>query len=91
MTQQKIRYDTIMALGFTEQVDHDQQFINEYGFDYTIIELKLCRGIYVDWAKETQLAEIVRLNKDKKIVARLPIRDLEHLQEWITFFKTDTK
>ena len=91
--QQKIKYHEIMSLGFKEEVCSDQQYFKQYGFDYCIITLKLSRKIYIDWAKETQLAEMVRMKDDKTcdIMKRLPINDINHLKEMIDFFSDKKK
>jgi hypothetical protein len=88
MTQQKIKYSDIMALGFSEEEQHDPQYFKQYGYAYCIITLKLTKLIYLDWAKETQLCEMVRLKDTKEcdIARRMPIRDLQHLKEMVGFF-----
>ena len=88
MNQEKIHYSDIIALGFEQEESHDPIYFEQYGFDYVIITLKLTKRIYIDWAKETQLAEMVRIDSPKKgnIKNRLPIRNLEHLKELVNFF-----
>jgi hypothetical protein len=88
--QKKIRYKDVMDMGFSEEVDHDQVFIDEHGFDYTRITLDLTKKIYMSWEKETQLAQMIRLDgrKECNILNRLPIRDLDHLKELVEFFTT---
>lgn len=91
MKQEKINYGVIMALGFEEETISDNVFFNEYGFDYTHITLKLTKKIYLDWAKETQLCELIRMTKPKTgdIGKRMPIKNLEHLKEIINFFSDE--
>ena len=88
MKQDRIKYSEIMALGFTEEVIEDRIYFDEYGFDYCIITKDLTKKIFLDWAKETQLCKMVRIDSPKhcNIKAELPIRDLEHLKEIINFF-----
>jgi hypothetical protein len=88
MTQQKIKYSDIMALGFSEEEQHDPQYFKQYGYAYCIITLNLTKKIYLDWAKETQLCEMIRINNTEScdIAARLPIRDLAYLKEMVEFF-----
>lgn len=90
--QQKIKYHEIMSRGFEESIKHDPVYFREFGFDWAIITLKLTAKIYLDWEKETQLCQMVRMDSAKKcnIKTRMPIRDLEHLDELINFF-TDKK
>lgn len=86
MKQEKIRYRDIMDLGFKEKVEHDQQFIDDYGYDYTIITLKLTKRIYLMWEKETQLASIHRTDKEDFEIRRMDIKNLEQLKYIIDFF-----
>jgi len=93
MKQEKIKYCEVIALGFTEEVQSDRVYYNQYGFDYCIITKELTKKIYLDWAKETQLCKMVRIDGPKhgNIKAKLPIRNLEHLKEIINFFSDDVK
>lgn len=88
MTQEKINYDEIMALGFTEDVQSDKCYEAEHGYAYCIITLQVSKKIYFDWAKETKLCKMVRLSKPKTgdIGNEMPIKNLEHLKELINFF-----
>lgn len=91
MTQEKINYDKIMALGFTEEVNSDSVYEAEHGYSYCIITKQLTKKIYLDWAKETKLCKMVRLSKPKTgdIGAELPIKNLDHLKEMINFFSNE--
>jgi hypothetical protein len=90
MEQEKIKYKDIMNLGFKEHFDTDQVYFDEFGFDYAIITKKLEKRISLDWAKDTQLCEMIRLNKTGSIVSKMPMRNLEHLKEIISFFTDDS-
>jgi predicted ATPase with chaperone activity len=91
MKQERMHYADVMALGFTSELVKDTVYFNEYGFDYCIINKNLTPLIYLDWAKETQLCVMCRINneQDTKIVKRLPIRDLDHLKEIVNFFSDE--
>lgn len=93
MKQEKIKYSEVIALGFTEEVHSDKVYFNEYGFDYCTITKDLTKKIYLDWAKETQLCKMVRIDSPKhcNIKAELPIWNLEHLKEIINFFSDEVK
>ena len=93
MEQEKIKYSEVIDLGFTEDVQSDKVYFNEYGFDYCIITKELTKKIYLDWAKETQLCKLVRIDSPKhcNIKAELPIRNLDHLKEIINFFSDEVK
>lgn len=87
--QQKIHYRTIMDLGFKEEIQDDNVYEDEFGFEYSIITLKLTKKIYLDWCKDTQLCEIVRIdnNENMNIKAERPIFNKEQLIEIIDFFR----
>lgn len=93
MKQEKIKYSEVIALGFTEDMQSDEVYFNEYGFDYCIITKELTKTIHLDWAKETQLCKMVRVDSPKtgNVKAELPIRNLEHLKEIINFFSDEEK
>ena len=93
MKQEKINYDEIMALGFTEDVLSDSVYEAEHGYAYCIITKNLTKKIYLDWEKETKLCKMVRLSKPKTgdIGAELPIKNLEHLKEMINIFSDEEK
>ena len=88
MKQEKIKYKDIMSLGFTEEKQFDEVYFDEYGFDWCIIEKKLTSKIYLNWKKETQFCEIIRLGKgkDASIMKRKPIKNLDELKEVVDFF-----
>lgn len=91
MEQEQIPYKEIIRLGFDIETDTDKVYFDEYGFDYYIINKHLTKKIYLDWAKETRLCEMIRLDntRDNNIMARMPIKNLEHLEEIIDFFCND--
>jgi hypothetical protein len=91
MEQEKINYDEIMALDFTEEISEDSSYYAEHGYQYAIITKDLTKKIYLDWTKETKLCEMVRLDKAKcgNIKARMPIMNLDHLKDMINFFSNE--
>ena len=91
MEQEKIKYSEVIALGFTEDMQHDAVYEAEHGYSYCIITKELTKKIYLDWAKETQLCKLIRIDSSKNcnIKAELPIKNLEHLKEMINFFSDD--
>ena len=88
MKQEKINYSEIISLGFTEEETIDNIYFKEHGFDYVIINKYLTKNIYLDWAKETKLCKMVRIDSPKtcNIKAEMPIINLAHLKELINFF-----
>lgn len=88
MNQEKIKYRDIIGLGFTEEMQNDTVYKSIYGYPYTIITKDLTQNIYLDWAKETQLCKLVRIDnpEDCNVMAEMPIRNLKHLEEIIWFF-----
>jgi len=93
MKQERIKYSEIMSLGFTEEVMDDKVYFNEYGFDWCIITKELTKKIYLDWAKETQLCEMVRIDNQKNwnIIKRLAIKDFAHLKEIVDFYSDEAR
>ena len=91
MTQEKINYDKIMALGFSEEVQHDSVYEAQHGYSWCIITKQLTKKIYLDWQKDTKLCKMVRLSKPKTgdIGAQLPIKNIDHLKEMINFFSNE--
>lgn len=88
MKQERIKYKDIMSLGFKEEKQSDSVYFDEYGFDWCIIEKKLTSKIYLNWKKETQFCEIIRLGKgkDASIMRRKPVKNLAQLKEIVDFF-----
>ena len=78
-----------MNLGFTESIENDSVYFDQYGFKYAIVELKLNKKLYLDWEKETQLCSLIRLDKYGSIKARKVVSSLEELKEIIKFFKDE--
>lgn len=87
----KIKYSEVMALGFKEEILEDNNYFKEFGFKYSIIKLDLTKKIYLDWVKETQLCELIRIDNQKEmnIKARMNINGLKHLKEIVTFFSDE--
>ena len=88
MKQEQIYYEDIMKLGFKEEQVEDEAYYSLHGFDYSIITKKLTKKIYLEWAKETKLCQMIRIDNPKNgiIKAEMPIRDLDHLKEVINFY-----
>jgi predicted proteasome-type protease len=86
--QEKINYDKIMALGFTEQEINDDVYFRQNGYGYSIITKQLTKTISLDWEKETKLCFLTRVDSPKtcNIQAELPIMNLSHLKDIINFF-----
>ncbi len=89
--QEKITYKNIMNCGFKEIFEDDHLYFEEYGFDYTRIELKLTDTIYLDWEKHNQFCELIRVDKEEtmNIMSKMKINNLNHLIEIINFFKDE--
>jgi hypothetical protein len=92
MEQQKFKYKEIMSRGFNEQFESDNVYFDQHGFEYTIITKDLTKRIYLNWDKETQLCELVRMDSPKtcNIKARMPIMTLKQLDEILNFFTDKT-
>ena len=90
--QEQISYINIKSLGFNESEENDEQFFDDYGFQYTIIQLWLSDLIYLEWEKENRLCKLLRIDSKKtmNIMGNVKIKNLNHLIETINFF-LDTK
>jgi len=90
MKQEKIDYDEIMSLGFTEEIVEDEVYYDRHGFDYAIITKDLTKEIGLEWAKETKLCEMVIIDNPKtcNVKAILPVMKLQHLKNLIDSFST---
>lgn len=88
MIQEKINYDEIMALGFTEEIGSDSVYEAENGYPYAIITKHLTKKIYLDWEKETKLCKMVRIDSHKtgNIKAEIGVQNLEDVKILIEFF-----
>lgn len=89
MKQQKIYYQDVMDLGFSETVCSDPVYERQHGYKYCIYTLYLNELIYLDWEKSTKLCQIVRLKPDDPdyVAKRMPIIDLKQLKAVVKFFK----
>jgi hypothetical protein len=85
--QEEIWYKTVKNFGFKEKNIMDSAYFDQYGYPYKIISLKLSKTLYIDWDQTTRTCELIRQNKECDILARMPIKDLAHLEEIIEFFK----
>ena len=93
MTQEKIDYDKIMALGFIEEIYSDSVYEAENGYAYCIITKNLTKKIYLDWEKDTKLCKIVRIDSPKEcnVMAEIPMINLEQINTIIDFFSNKIK
>lgn len=92
MSQEKIEYAEVIALGFKEKIIEDSVFFNQYGYKHSIIDRKVFKNLYFEWNKSTRLCELVRTDKEGFIILNLPILNFEHLKEMILLLcKNKTK
>ena len=91
MEQEKIDYDKIMALGFTEEIGSDDVYYRQNGYEYAIVSKELTKTISLYWEKETKLCKLIRIDipKTGNIKAELPIMNLQHLKDLINFFSNE--
>ena len=91
MKQEKIHYDKIMALGFTEEICSDDVYYRQNGYKYAIVSKDLTKTISLDWDKETKLCRLIRIDSPKtgNIQAELQIMNLQHLKDLINFFSNE--
>ena len=79
-------YKEIIDLGFTESVQNDQVYFNEFGYHYSIIELTLTDELAINWYKNSQTQEIFYLNKEQTVLNKRLLSDKE-LLSIIDFFR----
>ena len=93
MKQEKINYDEIMALGFTEEISEDKIYYAEHGYEYAIINKYLTKKIYLDWTKDTKLCKMVRIDSQKtgNIQAETQVMNLEQIKTLIDFFSNEKR
>ena len=85
----EINYKDIIDLGFKETFHDDNVYFNQYGYQYSIVELKLTKYIYIDWEKSSRICSLIRINNKEEcsIQAKYIIQNLEELKNIIKFFK----
>lgn len=85
---ERVRFNDIKDLGFKATECYDRIYLEEYGFEYIIYTLDLTNKIYVDWARETGLCELIRIDSPKEcnIKKRVVIENIDHLKRIIDFY-----
>lgn len=93
MKQERIRYKDVLDLGFNVSEVSDENYFNEFGFGYEIVTKNLTDLIYLDWEKETGFCFLVRIDglEEGNIVAKRPIKNLDHLKDTVSFFTKEDK
>jgi hypothetical protein len=85
-TQSPIWFKTVMDLGFKEEFVNDKCFFDEMGFEYSIVQLKLTKNIYLQWEKDTRFCTMYR-HKNGEILSSLDIKDEDNLIQIVDFFR----
>jgi len=93
MKQEKIDYDKIMALGFSEEISSDSCYEAQHGYAYCIITKNLTKKICLDWQKDTKLCKMVRIDSPKtgNVKAETQIMNLEQIKTLIDFFSNEKR
>jgi hypothetical protein len=65
MSDYRIHYGTVKALGFKEEEAEDEVYFNQFGYPCKIITLDLQPCVYVQWHQDTQRCDLVRLKDEK--------------------------
>jgi hypothetical protein len=86
--ENQIDYSDIMELGFTEKKVNDIIYFDKCGYEYSIIQKRLTKKIYLEWKKETRICKIVRLKSVKTgiIASTLELNDAKTAKQLIDFF-----
>jgi hypothetical protein len=78
----------MIDLGFKRKDQSDSLFVDQNGYEWLLVEMKLAKGFYLNWDSETHQVELVRWRpKNGDILGRLPIFSMDELKEIIEFFK----
>lgn len=85
MTQQPIDYKDVIALGFLRQDEQDSVFFGQYGFKWFIVEIELTKSVKASWDCNSRLVELIR-HKERSILGRMPIENLQHLKDMLSFY-----
>lgn len=83
----EFNYKDVIDRGFKREECHDQQFINQNGYDWFVVTKQLTKSIYLDWDSYTHEIELIRCKEDTHITGRIKIVSEEMLDEFINFFK----
>lgn len=84
-----MKYKEVIDLGFKHiEEGNDPQWLNEYGYEYFRVELKLDKRHYIDWDVQEQYCEVITLDgpKECNVLQRWKITDIELLKEIIRVF-----
>lgn len=88
MKHTPIDYKTCLDLGFKHIHLGDQLFIDQYGFDWFTLDMKVMKKLWFTWDCNTRLVTLIR-GTQKNLRAETPIYNLEHLKQMIDFFTID--
>src|SRR5690554_6986234 len=93
MKQERIRYKDVLDLGFNVERISDKINFDEFGFEYEIVTKNLTDLIFLDWEKETGFCFLIRIDglEEENIVAKRPIKNLDHLKDIVSFFTKEDK
>jgi hypothetical protein len=84
----KFRYKDMIDLGFVQKQQYDNVFLDQHGYEWFLVEMKLAKGIYLTWDSETREVELVRWKpKTGDILGRMPMFSIEEIKEVIEFYK----
>ena len=79
-------YRQAKDLGFERTGFNDSVYFDQKGQQPFFMELKLNKGISMNWDCDTCRIELLRCNKDADVLGRIRIRNYDHLIEMINFF-----
>lgn len=86
MKHEPINYEECMKLGFKRIELGCDQFARQYGFDWFVVELRVTKQLMFSWDCNTRLVTL-RRGGQKNVKNELPIWNLDHLKEMVSFFK----
>ncbi len=88
MKPEKINYSDVMALGFTDSAIEYPAYYRKHGYGFSYVLKELTEQLCLYWVPHTRLCEMVRVDNQGLglIKKRMPINDLKHLTEVVSFF-----
>ena len=91
MKQERINYVEVINLGFTIKESENEAYFNKYGFKKRTITYQLPNCIYLDWDQLTGFCTLIRTDSYGSIIKKMPIINLDHLEDIYDFFHDEQK
>jgi len=84
--KEMIWYKEIEKHNFKKTECFDSVHFSQFGYPYSIFELKFGKYVF-DWEQSSQTCRLLKTQKDGTILSEIKIKDANHLDEMVAFFK----